>query len=84
MADKKTTKKVTRYYLVNPSGTVHEVTREHMVERLKHLGYRPATRQEIAAYKEVRLQRFDRPIAEPHSTEPEGVEEDAPEGVPEE
>lgn len=85
MADKKpATKKITRYYIVNPAGAIHEVTREHMAERLKHVGYRPATEPEIAAYKGARLQRFDRPIAKPHSTEPEGVVEDAPEGLPEE
>ena len=52
------------YYIVNPAGAVHVVTREHARERLKaDARWRLATDAEIAAYREVVVQRHDRPIA---------------------
>lgn len=58
-----------RYYIVNPAGAVHEVTRDHAVVRLKQPGYRMATPDEVAAYQAARLQRYDRPIATPWDPE---------------
>lgn len=36
-----------RYFIVNPSGAVHEVTHEHFDELIKQEGYRAATDKEI-------------------------------------
>jgi hypothetical protein len=60
------------YFIVNPSGTIHEVTREHATGRLRQVGYRLASKEEIAAYKEANgNQRAGRPLAKPWSPEPE-------------
>lgn len=58
------------YYIVNPHGAVHVVTRGHAAQRLRQVGYRMATKEEIAAYKEARVQVHDAPIARPWSPEP--------------
>lgn len=58
------------YYIVNPSGTVHTVTREHARTRLRKPGWRLAEDHEIELYLETRVQRYDRPIAEPWDPEP--------------
>ncbi len=44
------------YYIVNPSGTVHECTRDHARMRLRQVGWRMATDEEVAAYAEVHLE----------------------------
>lgn len=59
------------YYLVNPAGAIHEVDYSHAKNRLRQLGYRMATDEEITIYRETRVQRADRPIARPWSPEPE-------------
>lgn len=59
------------YYLVNPSGAIHEVDYDHAKNRLRQLGYRMATADEVAVYRETKVQRFDDPIARPWSPEPE-------------
>ena len=41
------------YYIVNPSGAVHECTRDHAQKRLKQVGWRLATPAEIEMYHEV-------------------------------
>jgi len=61
----------TAYYIVNPAGTIHVVTYDHAKNRLRQVGYRLATDEEIAVYEETHIQRFDRPIARPWSPEPE-------------
>lgn len=66
------------YYIVNPAGAVHTVSYEHAKARLGQIGYRMADKKEIEAYKSQKLQRFQAPIAEPFSTEPEAVEEPEP------
>lgn len=54
------------YFIVNPKGCIHVVTKEHARERLKLPGWRLATPQEIAAYhKADGLQRAGRPLAAP-------------------
>ena len=58
------------YYIVNPAGAVHSVTEAGARARLRQVGYRMATAEEIAVYKETRVQRFDAPIARPWSPEP--------------
>lgn len=59
------------YYIVNPSGAVHSVTRAHARDRLGMVGWRMASAAEIATYKEQRIQRSDQPIAQPFSPDPD-------------
>lgn len=54
-----------RYYIVNPGGAVHEVTREHARERIRSAGWRMASDAEIKAYQDQAIQRADQPIATP-------------------
>jgi len=70
-----------RYFIVNKAGAVHEVTRENAVEQLKKPGFRMATKDEVQKYLAQRIQRADRPIAEPFKPEPE-PEAIEPEAVP--
>lgn len=72
----KPAKKATRYFVVNPGGAVHEVTREHAAQRIKRAGWRMATDAEIEAYLGQAIQRADRPIATPFA---QTVEEQASE-----
>lgn len=61
-----------RYYIVNPKGAIHEVTREHARERLKIAGWRMASPQEIAELAaRDGLQVFDKPICTPWSPDPD-------------
>jgi hypothetical protein len=60
------------YHIVNPSGAIHEVSREHAKSRLSQVGYRMATKAEVELYNEAQgNQRFDRPLCEPWSPEPD-------------
>lgn len=61
-----------RYFVVNPKGAIHEVTREHARERLAQPGWRLATKEEIAEL-EARggRQVFDNPICRPWSPDPD-------------
>jgi hypothetical protein len=77
MAEKKTTQPKSKhqgvkgaYYIVNPAGAVHSVTREHATTRLQQVGYRLATDEEIEKFKSSKIQRAGRPIAEPWSPVP--------------
>lgn len=60
-----------RYFIVNKSGTIHEVDAEHAQMRLAQPGFRLATLEEV---KELMArggnQRCDDPICEPWSTKP--------------
>lgn len=60
-----------RYYIVNPAGAVHEVTREHAAELLKKVGYRKATAAEVTAYNKAPIQRADKPIGKPFTSDPD-------------
>lgn len=53
------------YWLVNPAGAIHQVTKEIARARLRQPGYRLATKDEVATRKGVKEQRFDTPIAAP-------------------
>ena len=61
-----------RYFIVNPHGVIHEVDEEHARWRLRQPGYRQATLEEV---RELAArdgdQRFDDPICEPWSPEPQ-------------
>lgn len=61
-----------RYFIVNPAGAIHEVSREHAKERLAQVGYRMATPAEVAAYlKADGNQRVGKPLAAPHQVDPD-------------
>ncbi len=53
------------YYLVNPAGAVHSVTRAHAEARLRQVGWRLATADEAREYNARAVQTFDDPIAAP-------------------
>ncbi len=54
------------HYIVNPGGAVHQVSREHALERLKLAGWRMATGEEIARYDpENAIQIAGRPFGAP-------------------
>lgn len=60
------------FYMVNPAGAIHVVTRDHAYERMRtHVGFRLATDDEIEQYSESRKQVWDQPIAEAWNPEPE-------------
>jgi hypothetical protein len=60
------------YFIVNPSGTIHEVNREHAKSRLSQVGYRMASPEEIKAYQDANgNQKAGRPLAKPWSPEPD-------------
>ncbi|GEM_PF-3038356 len=65
------------YYIVNPAGCVHGVTREHARRRLAlGRGWRMATEAEIAELKRRKgHQEFDNPIAPRWSPEPDALPE---------
>lgn len=51
------------YWIVNPAGCLHLVSREHASQRLRQAGYRLATKEEIAELQACGgLQEHDNPI----------------------
>lgn len=71
------------YYIVNPAGAVHTVTRDHATTLLATGRYRRASKAEIAQYNKQPSQRYDRPIGTPFSSNPddEEVSDDKDEAV---
>lgn len=69
----KATKQIPRrYFLVNPKGAIHEVTRDLAAERLRVAGWRLATPEEIARLAaQGGHQVFDAPICRPWSPDPD-------------
>lgn len=67
-----------KYFIVNPAGAVHEVTREHAALRLRQPGYRKPTAAEVAEYRSRKVQAFDDPIAPGWDPTPEAFEEPEP------
>ena len=67
-----------RYFIVNPSGCLHEVTKELAAEKLATIGYRMATKAEIAKYKTKKGKQTvrDTPIGKPFSTDPDEAAEE--------
>lgn len=55
----------TRFFVVNPAGAVHQVTKSHARELIKTVGWRLATNAEIEQYDGTKIQRFNKPIAKP-------------------
>lgn len=76
------------FYLVNPAGAIHDVTRQHARVRLQQVGWRKATESEIRKLLDNKIgmkvkdgegnvslhaiQTFDEPLCEPWSPDPEG------------
>lgn len=67
------------YYIVNPAGAVHSVSRQHARQRLAVVGWRLASAEEIATYRGQPMQRWDAPIANPWSPDPDAQLADLPE-----
>ncbi len=59
------------FYIVNPAGAVHTVARAHCKARLRQVGFRLATDDEIKTYLGQRVQHHKTPIAQPWNPEPE-------------
>lgn len=59
------------YYLRNPAGAIHSVTREHAIRKLKDARYQLATDAEIERYFETRVQLAEDPIGTPWSPMPD-------------
>lgn len=72
---KRVDKTLRLYYIVNKAGAVHAVDYTHACERLKQVGFRNATKAEVAAYRAAKPHRGLAPIAAPWTAEPEPGEE---------
>lgn len=60
------------YYIVNPKGTIHSVDRAHAAWRLRTVGWRMATPEEVQLLRDAGgEQRADSPIATPWSPDPD-------------
>lgn len=59
------------YYLRNPAGAVHSVSKDHARVRLSRAGWDLATDEEIEAYMGAKVQRFDAPIGQPFTPDPD-------------
>lgn len=60
------------YYIVNPAGAIHGVTREHAAQRLRQVGFRMANKDEIAALEKAGgHQVAGKPLAKPHTADPD-------------
>jgi len=56
------------YFIVNPAGAIHKVTREHAENVLKNPGYRPASTEEIQKlHDQGGNQIWNKPICKPWS-----------------
>lgn len=72
MAKREVKTKLKRYFIVNPSGAIHECTYAHAKNRLKEVGWRMATGEEVKAYNAAKgHQVAGEPLAKPWSVEPE-------------
>lgn len=75
MAKREVITKPKRYFIVNPSGTIHECTYTHAKNRLKEVGWRMATAAEIKLFRDPDgangHQVAGKPLAKPWSVEPE-------------
>jgi hypothetical protein len=61
-----------RYFVVNPAGAIHEVPRSLAATRLKQIGYRMATADEVSRLEAAGgNQRAKNPICAPFSTDPD-------------
>lgn len=59
------------FYIVNKHGTIHVVDRETARERLRQVGYRTATKEEVQAYLNADgKQESGKPLAKAWNPEP--------------
>lgn len=59
------------FYIVNKSGTIHVVDRQTARERLRQVGYRTATKEEVQAYLNADgKQETGKPLAKTWNPEP--------------
>ncbi len=73
-----TPKKAPRFFVLNPSGAIHEVTKEQAAQLFRKQGYRKPTNAQVKQYLGQRVQTHDNPIGEPWSPDPgEGVDVDS-------
>lgn len=64
------------YYIVNPAGAIHVVDYEHARWRLQFAGWRSATAEEVAEYRERGgNQVHNAPICQPWTPEPVALTE---------
>ena len=64
------------YYIVNPHGAIHDVSREHARMRLRQPGWRMATQAEVKKLRAAKgLQLADKPICPPWNPEPDAEPE---------
>jgi len=69
------------YYLVNPAGAIHVVSKEHARARLKQPGFRLAEKEEIQKLQEQGFnQTWDHPICKKWTSEPP-EEQELPEPI---
>ena len=59
------------YFIVNPTGTVHSVSKEHAAKRLRSPGWVMASEDEINTYHLVSRQTWDHPFAQVHTVDPD-------------
>ena len=77
--ERKPIEKPLRFFIINPSGTMHEVDQEHARWRLGQLGWTMATKEQVVEFLKVGgNQTAKSPLFEPFSPDPEGIE--MPEG----
>jgi hypothetical protein len=66
-----------RYFIMNPSGAIHEVDKELAALRLKQSqGYRVPSKEQIKAYLSKGMQLSDAPIGERYDPQPEDANMD--------
>ena len=71
-------KAANRFFVMNPHGTIHEVTRDHAAELFKNPGYRKPTADQVKQYLATEIQRHDRPIGQAWTNDPgEGIDVDS-------
>lgn len=64
-----------RYFIVNPAGAVHEVTKDEATWRLSQQGYRAATKGEVAElFARGGNQTADDPICNSWNPKPEAID----------
>lgn len=63
------------FYIRNPAGAIHNVTKAHAEQRLRKAGWELATDAEIELYLESRVQVHDNPIGEKWTPKVEVVAE---------
>jgi len=69
--------KPARYFILNPAGAIHEVTRERAMALMAMPGYRKPSKEQVQRYLKQKTQRFDQPIGDRFVPEPEEFDVEA-------